>query len=428
MGASLLVIITLAMVQAFCKLHSVHSRLGEAHKFWHDMLASYQDPENFRVGLNAAIQALRNITFVLQNHKSLIPNFDAWYEKYRERMKNDDILNWLHQARNIIVKQQDLELHSIAVAMVRTWDDISLLKFEISPFITTEQLAKDLVRLYFIEMPKVITDHAVLNVERRWVVNNLPKQELLDVVAHGYNFLKNLVCDAHSYAGLNLEICLVQYKAQHDNSLIPCMSITRDDRSANIKLSNQEVLSKTEFTDFGNQPTRPEFQEKLRKYKNLQPALPSHIGDLFEFVKLINERAKQMLVLDRTHATVFLICGQDGTWNTLGMQAENQSEKFVLVRSVADQVKRVRATGVIAISEVWMITQDEARENELPAENPNRKEALQVAAVNANKTLSLMTLFERDNNGNIKLGETQEVIGRSFKLMQPIVDALRSAN
>ncbi len=228
-----------------CPLQSVHGRLNEAHNFWHDMLTAYQKPEEFRIGLNAAIQALRNITFVLQYEKSAIPEFDKWYESYRDQMKQDEVLRWLHQARNIIVKQKDLELHSLAAARVRTWNEVSLLKFTISPFLATEQIAKDLVRLHIIKAPDEVFDHAVLSVERSWIVNDLPGHELLSVISHGYLFLENLVRDAHKQ--MNIPTCDMR-QPQHDNSLLPCMSITRDDRTVNMKLSDQSVLSGVELS------------------------------------------------------------------------------------------------------------------------------------------------------------------------------------
>jgi len=411
-----------------CLLEGVHNRLGEVHKFWHDMLSEYQNPENFRISLNAAIQSLRNITFLLQSNKSLIPNFDQWYEQYRDLMKSDEILKWLHQARNVIVKQQDLELHSIAAARVRAWEDVSRLEFQISPFITTEQIAKDLVRLHVVKAPKPIADHAILNVERKWVVNDLPNYELLDVIAHGYKFFQNLLSDTHKQIGLNIESCKEQYDPKHENSFIPCMSVTRDDRSANIKLNNQELFPKVEFDDFTKESKTPQFQDKIKRYSEIRPALPKRVDDLFEFAKIINERAKQMLILDSRHATIFILCYPDGSYHPLGMQAENQSEKFILIRSVADQVRSTKANGIIAISEVWTILEEERRGYELPAENPKRKEALQVIAANKDKISAFTNFFEKDKNGKIKLGGIHKYKPQNYKLMEPIIEALRSIN
>ncbi len=411
-----------------CLLESVHNRLGEVHKFWHDMLSEYQNPENFRISLNAAIQSLRNITFLLQSNKSFISNFDQWYEQYRDLMKSDEILKWLHQARNVIVKQQDLELHSIAAARVRAWEDVSRLEFQISPFITTEQIAKDLVRLHVVKAPKPIADYAILNVERKWIVNDLPSHELLDVIAHGYKFFQNLLSDAHKQMGFDIESCKEQYGPRHENSFNPCMSVTRDDRSANIKLNNQELFPKVEFNDFTEKSKTPEFQDKIRRYSEIRPALPSRVDDIFEFVKIINERAKQMLVLDGRHATIFILCYLDGSYRPLGMHAENQSEKYILIRSVADQVKRTKASGVIAISEIWLILEEERDGYNLPAEHSNKKEALQVSAVSKDKISVFTTFFTKYKSGKIRLGGTHEDKSQTFKLMEPIIDALKLVN
>ncbi len=388
------------------------------------MLSDYQKPESFRIDLNAAIQASRNTTFLLQSNKSSIPNFDEWYGNYQKSMKADEILEWLHQARNVIVKQKDLELHSIASARVRAWGDVSRLEFQISPFITTEQIAKDLVRLHAVQAPKQIAEHAILNVERRWVVNDLPNHELLDVIARGYKFLEKMLWDAHKQAHLDIKTCEAKYVPTHEGTLfIPCMSITRDDRSANIKLSNEELLPKVEMIDV--KKSEPEkYQESLERYSEIKPPLPNHVGDIFEFVKIINERARQMLILDGHHSTIFILCYPDGWYNPLEVRLDDQSSKYVLIRSVADQVKRTGANGVVAISEVWVIREDERIGNKLPAEHPNKSEALQVSAISKDGIAIYSTFFEKNERGEIVLSDTHEMKPNSFDLMKPIIDAL----
>jgi hypothetical protein len=78
-----------------CPIPKTHARLQEAHRLWHQALDLYADSEGFRANLNACIQALRNVTFVLQKEHSSIPNFETWYAGWRERMKSDSIMRWL---------------------------------------------------------------------------------------------------------------------------------------------------------------------------------------------------------------------------------------------------------------------------------------------------------------------------------------------
>ncbi|MBW1853793.1 MAG: hypothetical protein JRJ00_03795, partial [Deltaproteobacteria bacterium] len=237
---------------------------------------------------------------------------------------------------------------------------------------------------------------------------------------------QDLVVDAHKRIGLGLERCENRYGTHHKNRFAPCMSATRDDRSANIRLSDQELFPKVEFDDFTERSRTPEFQEKTKRYFDIKPPLPNRVNDIFEFAKMINERAKKMLVLDGMHSTIFILCYSDGKYNPLGMHAENQSEKFILIQSVADYIRRTKASGVIAVSEIWAILQKEAGGNQFPEEHPNRKEALQVIAINKNKIVVLTTFFTRDKNNKINLGGTHEAEPLTFKLIEPIIKALRS--
>jgi hypothetical protein len=62
-------------------------------------------PRLFLTDLNAAIQALRNITFRLQNEKSRIPDFERWYQGEQDAMRRDPLLARFHHSRNVVVKQ-----------------------------------------------------------------------------------------------------------------------------------------------------------------------------------------------------------------------------------------------------------------------------------------------------------------------------------
>src|SRR5438105_4921591 len=82
-----------------CPVPATHRRLAEAHLMWHQTLTNYQEPDIFRANLNATIQALRNITFALQNEHQSIPGFKEWYSDWQSRLKMDADAKWLHEAR-----------------------------------------------------------------------------------------------------------------------------------------------------------------------------------------------------------------------------------------------------------------------------------------------------------------------------------------
>ena len=76
-------------IEAGCPIPVTHGRLDQAHILWHDTAKHYCDPHTFRTYLNATIQVLRNVTFALQSEKRNVPNFDAWYETWQQRLRDD---------------------------------------------------------------------------------------------------------------------------------------------------------------------------------------------------------------------------------------------------------------------------------------------------------------------------------------------------
>jgi hypothetical protein len=87
----------------------------DSHVRWHAAADAYMDPESFRINLNSLLESLRSVTFLLQSQKEELPSFDSWYVPARDSMTTDPIMRWSLEARNRIVHQADLEIHSKAV-------------------------------------------------------------------------------------------------------------------------------------------------------------------------------------------------------------------------------------------------------------------------------------------------------------------------
>lgn len=107
-----------------CPIGGTHTRLQQAHRLWHQTQAEYTNPDAFCTNLNATIQALRSVTFILQKENDAIPDFKPWYETWRERLKEDPLMRWLVEARNRIEKEGDLKTYSSAsISVLAGWRD-----------------------------------------------------------------------------------------------------------------------------------------------------------------------------------------------------------------------------------------------------------------------------------------------------------------
>jgi hypothetical protein len=194
----------LAVDYSRCPLPKTHRRFIEAHLLWHQTLDQYQQPELFQANLNATIQALRNITFILQSEKHSFNQFEDWYGPWQERMRADPVLMWLKDARNSVVKQGDLETTSTAIVRLVTWRDDVLIEFSIPPGAPSSLIFRNLPLLELVNnthLPPSDLKSAVIVIERRWSAPGLNGREILEALAQAYGLLSDVVLDAHITLG-----------------------------------------------------------------------------------------------------------------------------------------------------------------------------------------------------------------------------------
>ncbi|HSC20391.1 MAG TPA: hypothetical protein VLC07_01555, partial [Solirubrobacterales bacterium] len=165
-----------------CPIPKTHARLNQCHLMWHETLEAYADPDAFVGHLNAVIQGLRNVTWVLQKELRGREGFDVWYADWQEEMGADPRMKWLISARNRIEKQGDLDTTSVArVRVIGSWLRGPALEMEVEPTTKAHEIAR---QVQVSGLPRRVQREGVLEVERRWTVEELAGDEILDVLAH----------------------------------------------------------------------------------------------------------------------------------------------------------------------------------------------------------------------------------------------------
>jgi hypothetical protein len=232
-----------------CPLAAVDKRLADSHELWHQTETAYFDPNGFRLAAQNTIQTLRTVTFILQKNKSVIPDFNSWYAPWQERLRADSLMRWMHDARNKIEKEGDLEAHSFVRAeIIASYLDEGL-RIEVQTRLF--QSLKPLLRRIPNDplLDQHIRRHGVLRVERRWVENTLPDFELLDALAIAYGKLHELVHDAHRQLGLpppqllNHGAVDESYDLPAMNWRFPCMIGHESMRTVNISLEDGGTIA-----------------------------------------------------------------------------------------------------------------------------------------------------------------------------------------
>ena len=404
-----------------CLLRTVENRLNDCLVHWKTTKTNYFNPNLFRINLNSLIESLRSVTWILQNHKSELKNFEEWYKNWQDQMISDRILRWLKDSRNVIVKEGDLKTNSkIRVSFIESWNDSPSVEFEVSPFTKTEDIARQIA----MQKPNEIKlDVGLLKVERRWVDFILPNYELLEATSHCFNFLHKLIIDAHeNLLSEDISSNCIWYKhfKNFKGKTAPCMIAQDWDRTIWIDLEDNQVIK----TEESNIPIL-EKEEIKKHYPNLGIFNNDKISkkkdkDLKEEANFFFEHAKYILSIDGYHVPTAILLYPDGHANIFGFQMQNRAEKHLMYRKLAADIEKSGANGVIVIVESWGLILDKDKKST----HPNRQEALVLTAANSNgEVYSHAVIFTKDKNGKITFGEESIDFSKEFSVfLTPIMN------
>lgn len=451
-----------------CPTPSAHKRLEEAHRFWHRCLAGYQDPEEFRVNLNACIQALRNVTFVLQKEKRLISGFEDWYPDWQARMRADPIMQWVLKSRNRIVKEGDLETRSYAIArLVATYHDAAAevaaglgrpgkknqpvagpaaradgetSAADRSPDANGPEIKKisapprygldTIIRMIFkSDVPTRIIRQSTLNLERRWVDQALPDHELLDAMAHAFGELRQLLADAHDRCGMEHGIVV-----GHDDAAVvdtrdlnegryPCMVTSRLVRT--LSISMEDFSPATGGRAWNVSFDQATAEESRRNYGEAPPP-PNDPASPVDWVPQFIEIGTQILLKDKTEHGWFVhyFIGGDRVHSEV-LMARHSADKRDLAQRTAELVAMNGFDGVIVTGEAWHapLALDEDGVAIPPSERPDREEVLIIHAEDATGRVRSVHVpihrrrGRRTTVGDVVEGSVEEA--RSYNFLAP---------
>lgn len=400
------------------------NRIAEALSHWGAAAAKYHDPEGFRIAINACIQSIRNITFSLQSQKSSIENFEKWYGLWQEAMRNDFIMRWCQDARNQIVKQSDLETHSIALASaVNDYREPPTNTFKVSPFATSHEIA---VHLRNNILPNHLEEHAYLYVERRWIVDSLSSLELLEALAYVLSFLRCLLIDAvaqrgpTAYYGTGAPPTPEQFKqGEIDDTYLPEFATSfREERSTWLKLSSSAPVR---IIDNPREVRSDELENANSRYQleDLVQGLNKTKTDLKSRVEFFLAIGKQMLEMDGYHRSVVLLFDRKELLSILTPEFPDHEDKLIIWRYIAKQAKRAKATMVIAIAEAWRAPLDSEFPHRHPEHSPERIEILRAAALtNRGDGYAICIPFWREAE-KIRFGKEEELSIKGVFFLEP---------
>jgi len=387
----------------------------DCHVHWHAAADAYMEPETFRLNLNSLIQGLRNVTFLLQSQKRDLPSFEDWYGAWQRAVKDDLVMRWAVSARNRIVKQSDLEMHSTALVRL-SFDWLNEVEevVEVPPHYTTYRTISGLLSA----IPDLT--EGVVTIERRWVDVELPSRELLEATRYAYGCLARVVQRAHGAAGAtacDLATRKPECVGPGLNESPQCMAQFDDDRRLHVDLATMTQLTE-ELERLDAVPR----EVTDAKYGPMRAS-----GDAIGRLQQVVEMTKTMLLVDKELVPVaWLIRGQH-TVDVLAVPILDQRSKSVQMNRVADQVEHLNADGLIFIVESWLDLADsdlEIGDRDMKVSHPReeRGEGIWITAITKDgRSAEAMTPFFRAEDGEITFGPSAFSKGGVPNMLLPVI-------
>ena len=165
-------------------------------------MVEYHEPMAFRYNLNAFLQALRSVTFVLQKDLSHRDGFQKWYPERQNTMQEDPLLRQFVVGRNIVVKERSLEINSradIGLFSART------LKLGFPMDVPMHASSKHIVENIAPKCGFIGPEHFAIDeqygVRREWYAPELGEGNVITLCDLAWVKIGQVLSEAHDFAG-----------------------------------------------------------------------------------------------------------------------------------------------------------------------------------------------------------------------------------
>ena len=171
---------------------------------------TYFSPDRFRQNTNQFLQTSRTVTFIIQKHKASNPGFEAWYQgAVVGPWKDDKVMSWAKDARNVVEKEGDLEMHSsLQLEVLYSYLSDHGMKLDVTRKELLGAGVDTLLKRALEKLPPGIAASAALKIQRNWLTNSLPDRELIYALTYAYA-QQHRACSSlarHMYAELDRSV------------------------------------------------------------------------------------------------------------------------------------------------------------------------------------------------------------------------------
>ncbi len=377
------------MQKSSCPIPNSHRRLLESFIIFEDLIQNYNDEVRFTLLLNNLIQSLRNVTFLLQKELAHTSGFEEWYLLEQQKMRQDGKMKWLHDSRNMVVKEADLSKESFARVSLKDHRDHIIVEAKASPRFDSRRLAKILLKDIDIKVPEDLHSRLIIEIEKYWIVDNYRTSEVGMVLIYCLDYIKNLLNKAHrDFFNGSLEDCSDLDKNNFSkNSRLVLENIFKSSRIVHINYKTGKVFKK-EIIQIDSIP-RNLVEKRYGSFQDLKKKQVLRGEDLpFNKVRFHKEMVRRLFNVDKCIVPVAFLYFPDSDPIICSFKFEDPAERYLVFEEVANKVKETGCKAVVWVSEAWSGKMPRKGERYIPPTEQKERELIVIVAANPQETTS----------------------------------------
>ena len=383
-----------------CKLASLHEKFNQAFILWKQTYENYFNPDIFITNLNATIQALRNITFTLQNKKSLFADFDKWYQPWVEKLKADKYMCWLNDSRIKIVHQDDFEVNSFATIRVFNYYTTYLADYSIPIEMPLEAIIGML--LYYKKItPEQIKAENILEVTRRWSAPDYKKIDILYILLCTFPVFSNIIADAHKELGLPIKECEYYIKENNQNFPETLISLIDNYCQEQTRCYSLKDLHPMDVDIVAQNVTLEQCQSAVERYDQVQTIFEKkHDAEIYKIIDM----AKYVLSVDGYHSPMAFLTDVNNKKYMTSLLFDTRADKYVVFSELAKNARINKVVHAIIIVESYMILpqgQEQFLKEFDATQIKDKYDCLNIYEITPTNTLAYIMPFKKMENNSI---------------------------
>ena len=389
-----------------CKLASLHEKFNQAFILWKQTYDNYFNPDIFITNLNATIQALRNITFTLQNKKSLFTDFDKWYKPWVEKLKTDKYMCWLNDSRIKIVHQDDFEVNSFATIRIFNYHTTYLADYSIPIEMPLHAIIGML--LYHKKItPEQIRAENILEVTRRWSTPDYKKIDILYILLCTFPVFSNIIADAHKELGLSIKECDYYIKENNQNFPETLIALIDTYCQEQTRCYSLKDLHPMEIATVSKNITFEQCQTVANRYNKAQKIFEEkHDSEIYKMIDV----AKHVLSVDGYHSPMAFLTDSNNKKYMTALRFDTRADKYMVFSELAKSARINKVVHAIIIVESYIILpqgQEQFFREFDTTQIKDKYDCLNIYEITPTNILAYITPFKKMENNSIIFEDTR---------------------